>query len=84
MKAECTWGDGPDVLLILDGTDVMLYHDPVDLDRSTHGTVREGSACLTVDEARALAHQLLEASRQAEQLDKEFAHHMKVYGDKDG
>ncbi len=31
MKAECTWGDGPDVLVVLDGTPIMAYEKPVNV-----------------------------------------------------
>ena len=31
MKAECTWGDGPDVLVVLDGTPIMSYEDSVNV-----------------------------------------------------
>ena len=28
IKARCTWGDGPDVLLTLDGRELLLYAAP--------------------------------------------------------
>jgi len=31
MRAECTWGDGPDVLVVLEGTPIMLYENPVNV-----------------------------------------------------
>lgn len=72
MKAECTWGDGPDVLLVLDGTPVVLYENPDNFKHWTHGTVCNGSADFTAAEARALAEQLLQAAQQAEDMDKQL------------
>lgn len=31
MKVVCTWGDGPDILMDLDGTPVMAYENPVNV-----------------------------------------------------
>jgi len=31
MKAECTWGEGPDVLVVLGGTPIMSYENPVNV-----------------------------------------------------
>ncbi len=72
MKAECTWGDGPDVLVILEGTKVMLYEDPIDMDRSVHGYTTQGSFCLTVKEALTLAGSLYVAAGQAMELDNSY------------
>lgn len=65
MKAECTWGDGPDVLVILDGTEMVLHENPYDLDKWAHGKVKSGSIDLTADRALELAKNLMSAVRQA-------------------
>ncbi len=65
MRAECTWGDGPDVLLILDGKPLMLYENPSMLDKAVHGYVNNGSTCLTAQEALRLAASLTLAAKEA-------------------
>jgi len=72
MKAKCTWGDGPDVLVVLDGMPVMLYHTPVDFNHAKHGMVKQGSFDLTADEAIALALQLLRAAESARDMDRKY------------
>ena len=37
MKAECTWGDGPDVLVVLGGTPIMSYEHPINVSKSYEG-----------------------------------------------
>lgn len=71
VKASCTWGDGPDVTVSLDGTNFILYEDPINTDRWLHGTVEYGSFDLTAEEARRLANQLIQAAVDAECLDME-------------
>jgi hypothetical protein len=58
VKVDCTWGDGPDILLSLSGKGMILLQDPTKKDKWVHGVVTEGSMDLTVDEALALASQL--------------------------
>jgi len=79
MKVECTWGDGPDVLVVLDGKPIMLYEDPSDMDKCTHGLVRQGSLDLTAEEAQELGVDLITAARQARQLSKQYAEHCKEH-----
>jgi len=31
MRAECTWGEGPDVMVVLDGTPMMAYENPINV-----------------------------------------------------
>ncbi len=70
MKATCTWGDGPDVLVDLDGTEFLLYEEPRDLSRGAFGVVAYGSACFTAKEARQLAAELIVAADYAEEMEK--------------
>ena len=69
MKAECTWGDGPDVLVMLNGTHIMLYEYPKNYERFKHGEVSQGSLDLTSDEALLLAGELISAANSAKELD---------------
>ena len=41
MKAECTWGDGPDVLVVLGGTPIMSYEHPINVSEGLTGTLNE-------------------------------------------
>ena len=72
MKAECTWGEGPDVLVVLDGTGVICYEHPKHLDKFTHGLVSQGSLDLTSKEARTFAAQLIKAADAADELQKSW------------
>jgi len=65
MKAECTWGDGPDVLVVLDGTPIVIYEDP------DNQRVSQGSFDLTANEAEALGADLIAAAKRARYLDKQ-------------
>lgn len=76
MKAECTWGQGPDVLVTLDGTGVLCYEDPHSKNKCTHGIVNQGSLDLTIKEARILAASLIMAANQAEELNNSFDDYM--------
>ncbi len=70
MKVTCTWGEGPDVVLDLDGTLMVLYEDPHDKDAWTHGAVSDGSLDLTAAEAEELGILLIQVAKQARDLDK--------------
>ena len=68
INATCTWGEGPDVLLVLKDHHFVLYENPT-FGGYTHGVVTKGSTDLTVDEAESLAHDLLNAVAQCRELD---------------
>ena len=70
MKATCTWGDGPDVLVELDGSIIQLYETPGRFDWAVHGTAGQGSICLTAKEAYAFAADLVIAAAHAESLER--------------
>ena len=72
MKAVCNWGEGPDVLLALEGTPLMLYEAPVDLNKAVHGYVSQGSICLTEDEAERLGNELLMMAKKARECMAEY------------
>ena len=81
MRAICTWGDGPDVLLTIDGERLILHEDPKHNEPPKgdciHGHVTKGSIDLTADEAQALGYQLINAATQANGLDKLCERHDK-------
>ena len=83
-RAACTWGDGPDVLLVFEDDYFMLYEDPKHnkppQGSPTHGYVTKGSADLTVDEALTLAFQLTEAANNAKELDRMCEEHDEAEG----
>lgn len=72
IKAVCTWGDGPDVMVDLNGTRLILYEKPF-LGKWEHGIVSKGSLDLTVVEAEAFGQQLLNAAKQAKDLYREYS-----------
>ena len=87
LKATCTWGDGPDVLMVLEddgkGDALMAYEDPYHFPPPrgdcTHGYIRKGSICLTAERAEILGHQLIESAKQAREFDKEYAAHCEAH-----
>ncbi len=82
MKATCTWGDGPDVLVDLDGTGLVLYEDPKDhpppKGRYKYGHVNQGSLDLTATEAENLGIELITAAKQARDMDRVCHEHDEV------
>jgi len=76
MKVTCTWGDGPDVMLSLDGSIMVIHNDPLDKDAWAHGTVSDGSLDLTADEAEELAYGLIASAKAARELKKSYAEYM--------
>jgi len=76
IKASCTWGDGPDVLITLEDKPFILYenpkNDPPPRGQWAHGYVSQGSMDLTADEALDLAHQLYASATAAKGLDKSY------------
>lgn len=79
MRAVCTWGDGPDVLVDLDNTTIALYEapwsDPPPRGRWAHGCISKGSFDLTSEEAEKLGYELIAAAEQSKELDKSFSEH---------
>lgn len=65
IKAECTWGDGPDVMLCSDGFPTFNLSE-TRMVHSVYGVVDQWSVNLTIKEARNLAQSLLNAANQAE------------------
>lgn len=76
IKANCTWGEGPDVMVVLEEHPFILYEEPQHQQPPRgdyiNGFVAKGSFDLTVDEAKALAIGLNEAARQAENQLQEY------------
>ncbi len=79
MRAVCTWGEGPDVLVVIEGTIVILYEDPKHTKPPRgdykHGYVEQGSFDFTAEEAEVLGNQLLEKAKQARDMDKQLKEH---------
>ena len=73
IGASCTWGQGPDVLVTLDGAPFMCYENPDQKNRAVHGIVRKGSFELTRNEALELAEQLFRAAAACKDLDDSYA-----------
>jgi hypothetical protein len=81
IEVDCTWGDGPAVLLSLNGKNMVLHEELQKSGRWVHGSVTQGSACLTADEALALASQLQLKALQAKELDQQCKDHDEAVGD---
>jgi len=75
MKAECTWGEGPDIVVSLKGTPIILHHEPKDLKRFKHGAITEGDFDMTAKEALQFAGELTMAAIRAQEMDALAADH---------
>jgi len=73
IKVECTWGDGPDVMVEFSGKPFILYEGPRNppppKGSFIHGFVENGSFDLTINEAEDLVNDLLGAIRHAKSLE---------------
>jgi len=79
IKATCTWGDGPDVMLTFEDYIFVLYEAPKLVLPSggayLHGYVTKGSTDLTADQALILAAHLTDAANSAKELDRMCKEH---------
>ncbi len=79
IKASCTWGDGPDVLVSFENHPFILHegpkNDPPPRGQWFHGYVSVGSFDLTADQAIKLSYQLKAAARTARKLDQSIREH---------
>jgi hypothetical protein len=77
IKASCTWGDGPDILIIFENHPVILHedakNDPPPRGQWKHGYVSKGSTDLTQAEARILAAQLICAADACKKIEDSYA-----------
>ena len=68
IKAECTVGDGPDVLIDLNQFPITLLDKVVAVDKFVYGMCYSSQIDLTISEARKLAEQLNKAADIAEEF----------------
>jgi hypothetical protein len=76
VEAKCTWGVGPDVMLVNNQKGYVLYKQPTSLDKCIYGISYEGSIELCLDEAKALIISLQEAVENVEKLEKSYAEYI--------
>jgi hypothetical protein len=69
VKATCTWGDGPDILLTFEDHKIVLHEEPCG-GGFVHGTVGNSSTDLNITQAKALVTFLLMAIEQVEYLEQ--------------
>jgi len=75
IKVECTWGDGPDVVVTLEQHRFLLLEEPKDSHQFIHGVVQAGQIDLTAGDAELLAIQLQAAARKARELQAMIKEH---------
>ena len=77
IEAICTWGEGPDVLISLNGTELFLLEKPYKhkppQGSSKYGHVKRGHVDLRVDQAMKLAADITLAAKQAIKMDESLA-----------
>jgi hypothetical protein len=74
VKAECTWGEGPDVLVVLTGVHTAGAHLPAGHRHQGYYTLvrhpdGKWSFGMSIEETKTLVSELLIAVKQAEELD---------------
>ena len=75
IRVEITYGDGPDILVCGDNFSVMLMENPQNLDRITHGIVRNWQLDLSADEAIRLANDLLTKALYIREMEEQLFEH---------
>lgn len=73
IKTICSWGEGEDILVVLEDHPVLLYENPTDFDRAKYGQVKNGSLFLTAKEAKKLAQELLILVNYVNELNEEYS-----------
>ena len=64
----CSLGFGPDILVSGDNTSILLMEQPENLDRYTHGIVKNWQLDLTVEQAFDLSKKLFETATKTKYL----------------
>lgn len=73
IKANCTWAEGPDIMIILNNTRIVLYEDIKLTNNWKHGVCDNGSIDLTVEEAKELVISLQQSIKEVEKLEKSYS-----------
>jgi hypothetical protein len=76
MDAICTWGEGPDVMINLNGTILVLYEEP-NMKGFKYGTIKQGSIDLRLDEAKEFRNILDKAIKEVERMQRELEEYVK-------
>lgn len=79
ISVTCGWGEGIDVLLTNKGQWYIIYDEPTEKDRFSHGVSKNGSIGLTRQDARELAYNLLRAAEQCDAFDESYDDYMKNF-----
>jgi len=69
IKATCTWGEGPDIILHVRDHIVILFEDP-DKTHYRNGTVKSASTDLSLEQAKELLHSLQQSIQHVEELEQ--------------
>ena len=64
----CSLGFGPDILVCGDNIGILLMEQPENLDRYTHGIVKNWQLDLTVEQAFDLSKKLFETATKTKDL----------------
>ena len=83
INVECTWGEGPDVLVVGKDERILNLSDTVLEDRFTHGCQENWHLDLTVEGAKELAYGLLSKAREAEDLENGWNTHFMRHSNKE-
>ena len=75
MNVICTWGEGPDIVIDLNGKTLVLFEKPI-MKGWTYGIVKEGTMDFNLDEAKELLVQLDKAIKETERMKKELEEYM--------
>lgn len=69
IKVECTWGQGPDILVVGENHSILNMSPTTMLNKSTYGCQTEWQLDLTTDQADQLAYELLDKIKEVKRLE---------------
>lgn len=81
FKVECTWGEGPDIILAVK-ENVVLLKPVTSLGKFVHGCCEHIQWDLTAEKARTLAADLVKAADDSDRLDAELNKYYIEQGEK--
>ena len=74
ISVLCTWGQGADVTVLLNGKPLFLLEEPTQRSLTTHGVVFNGDINLTYKDAIKLGAKLMDAGVHALDLEMSLFH----------
>jgi len=81
MKATSAW-ELNSIIVSLENTELMLHEDPHSFEQGIHGFVQRGSVRLSLEEAEALAQDILNACQNYRRIEDECIEYFNSHKEK--